>query len=83
MVFDLDLIKKIYSEMPGRIEAARKLLGKPLTFSEKILYSHLSGPLPPKPHNRGKDYVDFAPDRGSYAGCHSADGFIAVHDLWP
>ncbi|HEY6504602.1 MAG TPA: aconitate hydratase [Chitinophagaceae bacterium] len=63
MVFDLDLIKKLYKEMPGKIEAARKLVGKPLTFSEKILYSHLSGPLPAKPHSRGKDYVDFAPDR--------------------
>jgi aconitate hydratase len=63
MVFDLDLIKKIYKEMPGKIEAARKLVGKPLTFSEKILYSHLSGALPAKPHSRGKDYVDFAPDR--------------------
>ncbi|MBL7743351.1 MAG: aconitate hydratase [Chitinophagaceae bacterium] len=63
MVFDLDLIRKLYKEMPGKIEAARKLVGKPLTFSEKILYSHLSGPLPAKPHNRGKDYVDFAPDR--------------------
>ena len=62
MVFDLDLIKKVYSEMPGKIEAARKLLGKPLTFSEKILYSHLTNPAK-KPHIRGKDYVDFAPDR--------------------
>jgi len=63
MVFDLDLIKKIYSELPGKVAAARKLVGKPLTLSEKILYSHLSGPLPVNPYNRGKDYVDFAPDR--------------------
>jgi aconitate hydratase len=62
MVFDLDLIKKLYSEMPARIAAARKLIGKPLTLSEKILYSHLSQPAS-KPHARGKDYVDFAPDR--------------------
>src|SRR5262245_4072283 len=62
MVFDLNLIKKVYAEMPGKIGAARKLLGKPLTFSEKILYSHLSNPAT-KPHTRGKDYVDFAPDR--------------------
>ena len=63
MVFDLDLIKKIYSELPGKIAAARKLVGKPLTLSEKILYAHLSGALPAAPYNRGKDYVDFAPDR--------------------
>src|SRR6185503_15443636 len=63
MVFDLDLIKKLYSGLPAKVEAARKLVGHPLTLSEKILYSHLSGPLPATPYNRGKDYVDFAPDR--------------------
>src|SRR5258705_9568999 len=63
MVFDLGLIKKIYSALPAKVEAARKLVGKPLTLSEKILYAHLSGPLPASTHNRGKDYVDFAPDR--------------------
>jgi aconitate hydratase len=62
MVFDLDLIKKVYSEMPAKIAAARKLVGKPLTMTEKILYSHLYAPAS-KPHVRGKDYVDFAPDR--------------------
>lgn len=62
MVFDLDLIKKVYEEMPGKIAAARKLLGKPLTLAEKILYSHLTNPAT-KPYARGKDYVDFAPDR--------------------
>ena len=62
MVFDLDLIKKVYAEMPGKIAAARKLVGQPLTLSEKILYAHLSQP-PSRPHTRGKDYVDFAPDR--------------------
>jgi len=62
MVFDLDLIKKVYSEMPAKIAAARKIVGKPLTLSEKILYSHLSNPAG-KSHLRGKDYVEFAPDR--------------------
>jgi len=63
MVFDLDLIRKIYSELPSKVQAARNMLGKPLTLSEKILYSHLSGPLPAQGFSRGKDYVDFAPDR--------------------
>lgn len=62
MVFDIELIKKIYASFPGKIESARKLVGKPLTLTEKILYSHLSQPTK-KPHARGKDYVDFAPDR--------------------
>lgn len=63
MVFDLDLIKKVYNEMPGRISAARQLLGKPLTLTEKILYAHLFNKLPGTAYVRGKDYVDFAPDR--------------------
>src|SRR5215207_2630770 len=63
MVFDLDLIKKVYTDLPGKIKAARTLLGHPLTLSEKILYSHLSGPLPTPAYERGGAYVDFAPDR--------------------
>ncbi len=62
MIFDFDLIKKLYAELPGKIEKARKIVGKPLTLTEKILYTHLSHPAT-KPHVRGKDYVDFAPDR--------------------
>src|SRR6478672_6511580 len=62
MVFDLDLIRKVYSGMPAKIEAARQLTGKALTFSEKILYAHLFA-SPSEPYSRGKDYVDFAPDR--------------------
>ncbi len=63
MVFDLGLIKKLYAEMPDKVAAARKLLGKPLTLTEKILYTHLHRALPSAAYSRGKDYVDFAPDR--------------------
>ena len=63
MVFDLALIRKIYAEMPAKVAAARQLLGKPLTLTEKILYTHLFGNVPEVPFTRGKDYVDFAPDR--------------------
>jgi aconitate hydratase len=45
MVFDLDLIKKVYAELPGKVNAARQLAGHPLTLAEKILYSHLYNPL--------------------------------------
>ncbi len=62
MVFDLDLIKKLYAAMPAKVDAARKLVGKPLTLAEKILYSHLFQ-APTRAYERGKDYVDFAPDR--------------------
>ncbi len=63
MAFDIDMIKRVYSSMPQRIGAARQILKKPLTLTEKILYSHLSAGDPDKSFERGKSYVDFAPDR--------------------
>jgi aconitate hydratase A / 2-methylisocitrate dehydratase len=62
MVFDLDLIKNLYGGMPSKVDAARKLVGKPLTLTEKILYAHLFE-TPSRAYERGKDYVEFAPDR--------------------
>ena len=62
MVFDIEMIKAHYERIPGRIEKARTLLGKSLTLSEKILYSHLWDEAN-APHERGNSYVDFAPDR--------------------
>jgi aconitate hydratase len=63
MVFDLDMIKKLYAAIPGRIAKARKVVNKPLTLSEKILYSHLYSDQKLENFGRGKSYVDFAPDR--------------------
>ena len=63
MAFDINVIKEVYRQMPGRIEKARQLVGRPLTLSEKILYSHLWDDISNKAYERGKDYVDFAPDR--------------------
>ena len=63
MIFDIEMIKAVYARFPERIEAARKILKKPLTLSEKILYSHLFDGNATKEFPRGKSYVDFAPDR--------------------
>jgi aconitate hydratase len=63
MLFDLDLIQKTYREMPAKVDAARKALGRPLTLAEKILYSHLWKGVEISDFERGKAYVDFAPDR--------------------
>ncbi len=63
MAFDIEMIKGVYERMPERIEAARKLLGKPLTLTEKILYSHLDEGSTTHVYERGKSYVDFRPDR--------------------
>ncbi|HET7818657.1 MAG TPA: aconitate hydratase [Bacteroidia bacterium] len=63
MAFDIEMIRKVYTELPSKVAAARKLIGRPLTLSEKILYAHLTNSLPTKPYERGKSYVDFNPDR--------------------
>jgi aconitate hydratase len=63
MIFDLEMIKAVYAKYPERVAAARKLLNRPLTLSEKILYTHLWDGKATEAFGRGKSYVDFAPDR--------------------
>lgn len=63
MAFDINMIKSFYESLPGKVQAARDLLGRPLTLTEKILYSHLHAESPLQSFARGKDYVFFAPDR--------------------
>lgn len=63
MAFDIDMIKAVYSRMGDRIAAAKKVLNKPLTLTEKILYSHLFDQSSLTQFKRGESYVDFAPDR--------------------
>lgn len=75
MAFDIDMIKGVYASMGERIEKARELVGRPLTLSEKILYSHLWEGTPSKQFSRGKDYVDFAPDR---VACQDATAQMAL-----
>ena len=75
MAFDIDMIKKVYANMAERVDKAREVVGKPLTLSEKILYSHLWDGTPTKAFARGKDYVDFAPDR---IACQDATAQMAL-----
>src|SRR5690606_28097494 len=75
MAFDIDMIKGVYATMGERINKARELVGKPLTLSEKILYSHLWEGNPNKVFTRGSDYVDFAPDR---VACQDATAQMAL-----
>src|SRR5512135_1756895 len=62
MLFDRAMMEKVYQRMPGRVRAARKLVGRPLTLTEKILYSH-TWRSPKEPALRGESYAEFAPDR--------------------
>jgi len=63
MAFDIEMIKEVYTNLPAKVEAARKLVGRPLTLTEKILYAHLHKNQSAESFTRGKSYVDFAPDR--------------------
>ncbi|HEY4539314.1 MAG TPA: aconitate hydratase [Faecalibacter sp.] len=63
MAFDIDMIKGVYARMQERVDAAKTIVGRPLTYSEKILYAHLFDGAPTQAYTRGESYVDFAPDR--------------------
>ncbi|WP_029273455.1 aconitate hydratase [Flavobacterium sp. KJJ] len=75
MAFDIEMIKKVYENMPGRVDKAREIVGRPLTLTEKILYNHLWDGDPTKAFGRGVDYVDFAPDR---VACQDATAQMAL-----
>lgn len=63
MAFDIEMIKKVYQGFSIKIEKTKQKIGKPLTLTEKILYSHLDERNINKPFERGIDYVHFRPDR--------------------
>ena len=63
MAFDIEMIKEVYAKYPERVAKAREIIGKPLTLSEKILYTHLWNGNATEEYPRGNSYVDFAPDR--------------------
>lgn len=63
MVFDISLLRSFYETYPGRVKAARQVLGRPMTLAEKILYAHLYAGAPDSPFSRGEDYAFFRPDR--------------------
>ena len=62
-LFDLEMMRKVYASLPETIAAARKVVGRPLTYTEKILYAHLTQGNATEAHERGNSYVDFNPDR--------------------
>ena len=75
MAFDIEMIKGVYARMAENIDAARTKVGHPLTLSEKILYNHLWEGSASRSFQRGKDYVDFAPDR---IACQDATAQMAL-----
>lgn len=63
MLFDLEMIQSVYSKIPARVDEARNILKRPLTLSEKIIYSHLIDGTQNKIYERGHDFAEFHPDR--------------------
>ncbi|MDD4992680.1 MAG: aconitate hydratase [Paludibacter sp.] len=63
MVFDEEMIERVYAALPEKISQIKSKLQRPLTLTEKILYSHLSADETIKSYERGTDYVNFSPDR--------------------
>ena len=63
MVFDIDMIREVYALYPKKMEAISKLIDRPLTLSEKILYTHIWGGEAKEIYKKGVSYVDFSPDR--------------------
>ena len=63
MVFDIDMIRNVYANLPEKVNLAKKILQRPLTLTEKILFAHLSPGVPVNDYIRATDYIDFAPDR--------------------
>ena len=74
MAFDFNVIKEVYSKIVKKVDEAKKLIEKPLTLSEKILYSHLWNNQIAE-FKRSVDYVDFKPDR---IACQDATAQMAL-----
>ena len=75
MAFDIDVIERVYSEMSSKIQHAKKVIGRPLSLTEKVLYSHLWEKGISNAYERGADYVDFGPDRVT---CQDATAQMAL-----
>ena len=63
MVFDKEMIEQVYAALAQKIKTVKDQLQRPLTLTEKILYTHLSKDETLKAYERSVDYVNFSPDR--------------------
>ena len=63
MILDIEMLRAFYADYKQNVSAAREALKRPLTYAEKVLYSHLYSPSQLRPFKRGEDYVDFRPNR--------------------
>jgi len=62
MTANIDMIQKVYADLKEKQNRAKSVLNRPMTYTEKVLYSHLWEPAETA-YTGGKDYVDLSPDR--------------------
>jgi aconitate hydratase len=58
----LELVETAYTRYPRALGDARRRLGRPLTFAEKVLFAHADDPATVG-LERAVDYADYRPDR--------------------
>ncbi len=63
MILDIEMLRSFYASYSENVEKTKLVVGRPLTYAEKVLYAHLYDFSDIKPYNRGVDYVDFRPNR--------------------
>lgn len=63
MIYNFDMIERFYADYSGRVETARKAIGRPLTYAEKILFTHVSGQVKVGGYKRAEEYETFRPNR--------------------
>jgi len=56
------LVEQVYDRLRERVTIGRSRLGRPMTFTEKILVNHLRD-AQTQELERGRSYADFEPDR--------------------
>lgn len=63
MIYNIDMIRDFYANYSHRVSEARKAIGHPLTYAEKVLYAHLAERPTKSGYQRGVDYAQFYPNR--------------------
>ena len=81
MVFDAEMIERLYAALPEKIKQIKNKLNRPLTLTEKILYAHLATDEPVENYVRAVDYVNFARSCG-HARCNCPNGFATIDEFW-
>ena len=62
MTYDINMIKDFYASYAQKVNMIRSKVGRPLTYAEKVLFSHVSSDVDNYDYSRGTDYATFQPN---------------------